>query len=214
MKDKFSYIYKLKKLYQEEISLTRIQRLYIWLKPIIDQFLAVSFLLLSFPLWLLVTIWIKLDNPGAVFFSHQRAGLRGKPFRIYKFRSMYQNVEPYAIAPVVPADPRITTVGRIIRRFGLDELPQLINVLKGEMSLVGTRPEMLFIVKKYSELEKKRLLVKPGITGLWQIMGRKDKPIHDDLILDLYYIQHYSFSWDLFILFQTIPSLFFSKIMW
>ena len=166
------------------------------------------------PLWLMIMAWIKLDSPGPVFFKHRRSGIKGKPFMMYKFRSMYHDVEPDAPTPLAPHDPRITTIGRIIRRFGIDEMPQLINVLKGEMSLVGPRPEMLFIVDKYSEAEKKRLLVKPGITGLWQIIGRKDKPIHEDLMLDLFYIKRQSFSWDMFILFETIPSILMSRIIW
>jgi len=213
-KNKLSYIYKLKRLYQEEISLTKIQHLYISFKSLIEPFLAAFFLLLSFPLWPMIISWIKLDSPGPIFFRHRRVGIKGKTFIMYKFRSMYQGVNPDALTPVVPHDSRITPIGRIIRRFCIDEIPQLINILKGEMSLVGPRPEMLFIVNRYSELEEKRLLVKPGLTGLWQIMGRKDKPIHDDLILDLYYLKHYSFSWDLFIIFQTLPFLFFPKVIW
>lgn len=186
----------------------------LFIKTLGDYFIASILFIMTFPLWLLIMIWIKLDTPGPVLFRQHRAGLKGKPFVIYKFRSMYREVQPEAPTPLTPQDLRITTVGRIIRRFGLDELPQLINVLKGEMSMVGPRPEMLFIVKGYNAIEKKRLLVKPGITGLWQIIGRKDKPIHDDLALDMFYIKKYSFSWDLFILFETLPSVVMSRIIW
>ena len=184
------------------------------IKTIWDYLFTFVFLTIFSPLWLMIMAWIKLDSPGPVFFKHRRSGIKGKPFMMYKFRSMYHDVEPDAPTPLAPHDPRITTIGRIIRRFGIDEMPQLINVLKGEMSLVGPRPEMLFILDKYSEAEKKRLLVKPGITGLWQIMGRKDKPIHEDLMLDLFYIKRQSFSWDMFILFETIPSILMSRIIW
>lgn len=184
------------------------------IKAVGDYLLTFVFLTFLSPLLLIIVAWIKLDSPGPVFFSHRRTGIKGKPFMMYKFRSMSHGVEPHAPTPIVPHDSRITTIGRMIRRFGIDEMPQLINVLRGEMSLVGPRPEMLFIVDRYSELEKKRLLVKPGITGLWQIIGRKDKPIHEDLMLDLLYIKKQSFSWDMFILFETIPSLFMSRIIW
>jgi len=184
------------------------------IKAVGDCLFTFVFLTFFSPLWLMIMGWIKLDSHGPIFFRHWRSGINGKPFMMYKFRSMSYDVEPDAPTPNAPHDPRITTVGRIIRRFGIDEMPQLINVLRGEMSLVGPRPEMLFIVDRYSEVEKKRLLVKPGITGLWQIMGRKDKPIHEDLILDLLYIKKRSFSWDMFILFETIPSLLMSRIIW
>lgn len=187
---------------------------YSGIKTLADYFFAFIFLSLSWPLWLAVMAWIKLDTPGPIFFRHWRAGLKGRPFMMYKFRSMYQDVEADAPTPVVPHDPRITAVGRIIRRLGIDELPQLINVLRGEMSLVGPRPEMLFIVKRYNDMEKKRLFVKPGITGLWQIMGRKDRPIHEDIMLDLFYIRKQSMSWDMFILFETVPSIIMSRIIW
>lgn len=184
------------------------------IKGAADFIFTFLFLTFSAPLWLLIMLWIKLDTPGPVFFRHWRAGLRGKPFLMYKFRSMYRDAVPDALTPTVPHDSRITPIGKIIRRFGLDEIPQLINVLKGEMSLVGPRPEMLFIVQRYNEFEKKRLVVKPGITGLWQIIGRKDRPIHEDLLLDLFYIKRQSFSWDFFILFETIPSIIISRIIW
>lgn len=184
------------------------------IKTVADYLFAFLFLTISFPFWLMIMAWIKLDSPGPLFFRQCRAGFRGMPFIMYKFRSMYSHVDPDAPTPLTPHDPRITPIGRIIRRFGLDEIPQLINVLRGEMSLVGPRPEMLFIVKRYNDIERKRLLVKPGLTGLWQIMGRKDKPIHEDLMLDLFYIKKQSFSWDMFILFETIPGILMSRIIW
>lgn len=187
---------------------------YLLIKTLGDYFFASILLIITFPFWLMIMAWIKLDSRGPAFFQQCRAGLKGIPFQMYKFRSMYREVSPDAPTPLTPHDPRITPIGRIIRRFGLDELPQLINILKGEMSLVGPRPEMLFIVTRYNDLEKKRLLVKPGLTGLWQIMGRKDKFIHEDLMLDLFYLKKRSLSWDIFILFETIPTILISRVIW
>ena len=116
---------------------------------------------------------------------------------------MFKDVEPYAVNPLDQSDPRITVVGRFLRRMSLDELPQLINVLKGEMSLVGPRPEMPFIVAGYDEIHKERLKVLPGITGLWQLSGDRKKAIHENMDYDLYYIRNMSFFLDMAILIET-----------
>jgi lipopolysaccharide/colanic/teichoic acid biosynthesis glycosyltransferase len=117
---------------------------------------------------------------------------------------MYADEPAYAINPTSKDDHRVTRVGRIIRRISFDELPQLLNVLKGDMSIVGPRPEMPFIVEQYEEFHRKRLKVMPGITGLWQLSGDRDKPIHENMDYDLYYIRNQSFSLDLAILIETL----------
>jgi len=123
---------------------------------------------------------------------------------MHKFRTMWHDVDRYAVAPVDGDDPRITPYGRWLRGTSIDELPQLWNVLKGDMSLVGPRPEMPFIAAGYDDWQRRRLSVKPGITGLWQILGRKDLPMHANLQYDFYYIRNRSLTLDASILLRTI----------
>jgi len=131
---------------------------------------------------------------------------------MYKIRTMDPRVDLYAEAPTDPNDRRISgRLGRFLRRTSLDELPQLWNVIRGEMSLVGPRPEMPFIVDRYKDWQRRRLVVKPGITGLWQIMGRKDLPLHANLEYDFYYIQNQSILFDLAILLKTLPVVLLGK---
>jgi lipopolysaccharide/colanic/teichoic acid biosynthesis glycosyltransferase len=124
-----------------------------------------------------------------------------------KFRTMHHGVDPAAPAPSAPGDARVTPVGRWLRATSLDELPQLWNVLRGEMSLVGPRPEMPFIAAGYDEWQRRRLSVKPGITGLWQILGRKDLPMHQNLQYDFYYIRNRSLALDASILLRTLGAV-------
>jgi lipopolysaccharide/colanic/teichoic acid biosynthesis glycosyltransferase len=126
---------------------------------------------------------------------------------MYKFRTMHRDVEPEAVAPTGPADARVTRFGRFLRATSIDELPQLWNVLRGEMSLVGPRPEMPFIVAGYDEWQRRRLSVKPGISGLWQILGRKDLPMHRNLQYDFYYIRNRSVALDASILLRTFGAV-------
>ncbi len=180
---------------------------YVVAKRLMDIVIAGLLTLLSLPLWIVIPAVIKLDSKGEVFFIHERIGLNGMPFRIYKFRTMYSSTDPYAYSPDGSGDRRITRVGRFLRQTSMDELPNLLNVLKGDMSIVGPRPEMPFIVEQYREWQKKRLTVKPGITGLWQILGRKDIPLHDNLEYDFYYIKNRSLLLDVIILLRTIPAI-------
>jgi lipopolysaccharide/colanic/teichoic acid biosynthesis glycosyltransferase len=159
------------------------------------------------PLGLMVAISIKFDSPGSVFFRHYRIGKNGKQFILWKFRSMKADVPRYGIHPQSAADMRLTRVGRLIRRLSIDELPQLINVLRGEMSFVGPRPEMPFIVDRYRPIERKRLAVKPGITGLWQISPDRAFPIHENLQYDLYYIRNRNLLLDGAILLRTLAAV-------
>jgi lipopolysaccharide/colanic/teichoic acid biosynthesis glycosyltransferase len=167
---------------------------------------------------LLIALAIKLDSPGPVLFRQQRVGKHGHRFWIYKYRSMRQDAERLlgelqnkneAQGPLfkIRCDPRVTRVGRLLRRTSLDELPQLFNVVKGEMSLVGPRPPIPAEVEQYQDWQLGRLRAVPGITGLWQVSGRSDVPFHDMVRLDLHYIRNWSPGLDLEILLRTIPAV-------
>jgi lipopolysaccharide/colanic/teichoic acid biosynthesis glycosyltransferase len=159
------------------------------------------------PLFILMAIVIKLDSPGPVLFRHYRVGKGGKEFLLWKFRSMKVNVPKYAVSPQSATDGRLTRIGRLIRRLSIDEIPQLINVLKGEMSLVGPRPEMPFIVESYRAVEYVRFAVRPGITGLWQISPARAFPIHENLQYDFHYIHNQNLALDCAIILRTISAV-------
>jgi exopolysaccharide biosynthesis polyprenyl glycosylphosphotransferase len=180
-------------------------------KRIMDVTIAVTAIILTAPLWLFIIAAIKLDSKGPVFFSQKRVGKGGKEFLIRKFRTMYQETPAYARSPKGPQDARITRVGKALRKFSLDELPQLTNVIVGEMSVVGPRPEMPFIVAKYKEWEKKRFTVRPGVTGLWQVIGRKDLPLDENIQYDFFYIKNRSLAMDVSIMLRTLPALMSRK---
>lgn len=177
------------------------------LKRAFDVVSATCALLALTPLFLLIAGAIKAESRGPVLFTQERIGYRGSRFLIFKFRSMHTGAARYQHSPKDARDPRITRVGRWLRRLSLDELPQLVNVLRGEMSLVGPRPEMPFIVRRYNASQKKRLNAVPGLTGLWQISPARRFPIHENLEYDLYYIVHRSLSLDLAILLRTFRAV-------
>jgi exopolysaccharide biosynthesis polyprenyl glycosylphosphotransferase len=192
------------------------------LKRILDVFVALLALVLASPLLLGTALAVKLSSPGPIFFYQTRVGYRGKTFACYKFRSMYIDAERRkqelmavneADGPVfkMKRDPRITPVGRIIRKLSIDELPQLINVLRGEMSLVGPRPAVPQEVARYEFDQLRRLDAIPGITGLQQVSGRSDLPFKRWVELDLDYIERQSFLKDIEILLRTIPAVLFGK---
>lgn len=163
-------------------------------------------------LWLVLLHWwiallIKLDSKGPVFFQHTRVGRDGKLFTIYKYRTMHLEAKEYEVAPTSTEDPRVTRAGRWLRKTSLDEFPQFLNVLLGDMSMVGPRPEMPFIVEQYEEWQKRRLDVKPGVTGLWQVIGRKNLPLHLNMEYDFYYIMNQSLLLDIEILIRTVPAV-------
>jgi lipopolysaccharide/colanic/teichoic acid biosynthesis glycosyltransferase len=168
---------------------------------------TVFLLVILFPLFVLIAILIKMDSPGPVFFRHYRVGKDGNPFVLWKFRSMRTNVPEYEASPRSGVDDRLTRIGRLIRRLSVDELPQLINVLRGEMSLVGPRPEMPFMVARYHPIECERFIARPGITGLWQISPARAFPIHENLQYDLHYIRNQNFFLDCAILLRTIAAV-------
>ena len=174
------------------------------IKRRIDIILSVILLILALPIMLLVTLAIKLESAGPVFFLQERVGEKGRHFQIYKFRSMVINHKQLGVDLVKQRDDeRVTTIGRIIRRFSLDELPQLLNVFKGDMSLVGPRPELPQFVARYEPWQHDRLCVPQGMTGWWQINGRSERPMHLHTHDDLTYIRNFSLWLDLYILLRT-----------
>jgi exopolysaccharide biosynthesis polyprenyl glycosylphosphotransferase len=188
-------------------------------KRIVDLFLVIISLPLLLPIMLIITIAIKLDSPGPAFFIQQRVGLRKRLFPLLKFRSMYVDAEERikdiehlneADGPIfkIKNDPRVTRVGRFIRKTSLDELPQLLNVLRGHMSLVGPRPMSIRDVNLFDKgIQRKRFSVRPGITCIWQVSGRSDLPFEKWLELDLKYIDNWSLLLDFQILLKTIPAV-------
>ncbi|WP_010272277.1 sugar transferase [Paenibacillus senegalensis] len=196
---------------------------YLPAKRLMDVGCSVMGLIFLAPLFVLLAILIKLEDPkGSVFFSQERIGKDGKPFRMYKFRSMVAGAEQLLPELLqqnevsgamfkMKADPRITRVGRFLRKTSIDELPQLWNVIKGDMSLVGPRPPLPREVELYSAYDMQRLQVTPGCTGLWQISGRNDVGFEQMVELDLQYIRERSIRKDLQIIVKTVAVLFHSK---
>ncbi|NOQ22695.1 MAG: exopolysaccharide biosynthesis polyprenyl glycosylphosphotransferase [Candidatus Aegiribacteria sp.] len=177
-------------------------------KRFMDVAISSVLLLVLFPLMSVIYLLQLIRKNGSPVFSQKRVGLRGKEFTLYKFRTMKPESDEYEVAPISMIDSRVTGIGRFLRRTSLDELPQLFNILQGDMSLVGPRPEMPFIVDKYTSWQRHRLDVKPGLTGMWQIMGRKELPLHDNLEYDYYYIRNQSLMLDFTILLRTIAIIF------
>ena len=179
-------------------------RPYIKIKRLIDMILSFFLIIVLLPLFLIVSIAIKVDSKGPVFFRQERTGLNGKDFYLIKFRSMAADNDVYNFKE----EDKITKVGNFIRKTSLDELPQLINIIKGDMSFVGPRPWLPILNDYYSNEQKRRFLVKPGITGLAQVSGRKDLNIVDRIELDVEYVNNISLVWDIKILFKTILVVF------
>jgi lipopolysaccharide/colanic/teichoic acid biosynthesis glycosyltransferase len=194
-----------------------VSRRYLIVKRLFDLAVCVLLLPVVLPLFLLSALAIRLDSPGPVFIAQERTGRDGTPFRMLKFRTMVRNAAELkaqlahlnVLPPPdfkIPHDPRITRVGKFLRQTSLDELPQLLNVLRGDMSLVGPRPTS-FAPTTYELWHTHRLEVTPGITGLWQVKGRNTTTFDERLRLDIQYIEHRSFALDLKILLQTVPSV-------
>ncbi|MBW8000396.1 MAG: sugar transferase [Planctomycetes bacterium] len=165
------------------------------------SFLAVVLLL---PVLIVISIIIKLGSKGPVLFRQERAGKSGKPFTLYKFRTMKVDVDPFGQSPQTGDDPRLIKAGKFLREYSLDELPQFFNVLKADMSLVGPRPLYLSQIAQCSENHKKRLLVRPGITGMSQIYARSELMTKRSLDLEVEYVEKQSFWFDIKILFTTV----------
>ena len=196
------------------------------IKRIVDFAGAAVGLILCLPLFVVIGLWVALDSPGPVFFRHTRLGLGGRTFEVIKFRTMVKDAqsvlqkyleenaaarEQFEAEYKLRDDPRVTRAGRFLRRTSLDELPQLWNVLKGEMSLVGPRPIVPDELRKYGDDARFLLRVPPGMTGLWQVNGRNDVSYEERVKLDMYYIQNWSLWLDLSILVRTIPAVLKSK---
>lgn len=176
-----------------------------------DFFISLLLLFFTFPLFVLIAACIKLTSRGSVFFTQERTGYLGVGFQIYKFRTMVAHAPESGGYETWQKDPRITKVGDILRRWALDELPQLWNVAKGEMSLVGPRPTLAYQVRSYSNRQRKRLLVKPGLTGLAQVKGRNNLNWSERIELDVQYIENYSLIQDIKILFETLGLILSQK---
>jgi lipopolysaccharide/colanic/teichoic acid biosynthesis glycosyltransferase len=168
-------------------------------------------LIILLPVLLFIVIAIKVSSKGPAVFKQQRAGKNGNPFVFYKFRTMTIDADPFGPSPKSGRDPRLTKVGRILREYSFDELPQLFNILKGDMSVVGPRPLYLSQIPEWSERQKKRLLLKPGLTGLAQISGRGEITLEEKLELDVKYVETASFLTDLRILLASIAYIFSRK---
>ena len=181
---------------------------YLMIKRLLDVILSSILFSLFIPIMLLSMVLIKIESKGPALFLDRRIGLRGNAFNLYKLRTMYQN-SPRGF--VLDNDPRVTKIGSVLRKASLDEIPQFINVLKGEMSLVGPRPDILKNYQKYNEKIKKRLTLRPGITGWAQVNGRRKISWDDRYRFDLEYIDNVSFRFDLKILLLTIKNVFLMK---
>ncbi|QAB22222.1 sugar transferase [Lactiplantibacillus plantarum] len=190
------------------------------IKRLFDVCASFTALVLLSPMFLVVAIAIKAeDSQGKVFYSQMRVGKGGKRFKMYKFRSMVSNADELLKTLIsendvdgamfkMKLDPRVTKVGSFIRKYSIDELPQLVNVLKGNMSLVGPRPPLEREVKEYTDYDKQRLYVKPGCTGLWQATVRNSVGFDEMVRLDLIYVQKRSLKFDLWIIFRTVKIMF------
>jgi exopolysaccharide biosynthesis polyprenyl glycosylphosphotransferase len=183
-------------------------------KRVLDLVITIPVFILLQPLYLFITLLVAMSSPGPVLFIQERVGTDGKAFKFYKFRTMRNGAElerqeilglpDDEITERYKHDPRVTSVGRILRRFSIDELPQLWNVIRGDMSLVGPRPMLFDEIALLDENQQRRHLTKPGLTGLWQISGRKETSWEERILLDLYYIDQWSISSDLAIMLKTL----------
>jgi len=207
------------------IELTQKNKVFnLLIKRVMDIIISLLLLLILLPFFLIIALIIKIDSSGPVFFLQERVGRNGKKFKMFKFRTMYKDNDErihkeYVTKLIkegkkdesgiykIKNDPRITKIGKFLRAFSLDEFPQLINVLKGEMSLVGPRPPIEYEVENYDEWHKRRLSVKPGMTGMWQVSGRNRVGFEDMVLLDIYYVENFNIWLDIIILLKTIPAV-------
>ena len=198
----------------------------VFFKRFMDILLSIIALLLGSPVFLITALLVKVTSPGPIIFSQVRVGRYGRHFKFYKFRSMYIDAEARkaellkhnesgdGVIFKMKHDPRITPVGRFIRKFSIDELPQLFNVILGDMSLVGPRPPLPSEVRTYSLEERKRLNITPGITCIWQVSGRSELPFSKQIALDKEYISSRSVWKDFLILLKTVPAILTGKGAW
>ena len=201
-------------------------RFSVFFKRLMDIILTLFGIIVAMPVFLITALLIKLTSPGPIIFSQVRVGKYGRHFKFYKFRSMYIDAEARkaellklneskdGVIFKMKHDPRITPIGRFIRKFSIDELPQLFNVLLGDMSLVGPRPPLPSEVRTYTLEERKRLNITPGITCLWQVSGRSELPFSKQIALDKEYISSRSAWKDFLILLKTVPAILTGKGAW
>lgn len=191
-------------------------------KRAFDLVCAMAIVLVALPVWLLIMLAIKLSSPGPVFYRQMRLGRAGREFGMFKFRSMVDGAdavrerlvsENEADGPLfkIKDDPRVTPLGRWLRKYSIDEFPQLLNVLRGEMSLVGPRPPLPSEAEEYGEYEWRRMRVAPGMTGLWQVSGRSDLSFDEMVRLDLFYIENWSIGFDISLLIRTVPAVILGR---
>jgi exopolysaccharide biosynthesis polyprenyl glycosylphosphotransferase len=203
----------------KQVSLNTPQRI---VTRAIDISISLLVLILGSPLFLFLALAVRFSSPGSIIYKQERVGLNGKHFFMYKFRSMYKDADQRlaqllcqneAQGPIFKMryDPRVTPIGRFIRRTSLDEIPQFVNVLKGEMSLVGPRPPLPREVAQYEEWQRGRLAIKPGLTGLWQVRGRSNISFDEGVLMDLYYIENWSLRLYIQVLMRTVPAVLFSR---
>lgn len=184
---------------------------YNFLKQFFDFVFALLAIIILLPVFVCLFLIIKITSRGPAVFKQIRAGKNGKPFAFYKFRTMKLDVEPFGPSPKSGEDPRLTKIGIFLRKYSFDELPQLFNVLKGNMSLVGPRPLYVSQIAEWNDEQRKRLLVKPGITGLAQINGRGELTIEEKLAFDVEYVKEFSFMLDVKIILITILQVLTGK---
>lgn len=189
--------------------------MYKYVKRVLDIFLSIFLIILLIPIWILIPVIISLDSKGRVLYMSTRLGENGKFFTMYKFRTMKENSIDIRNADGSTYnsenDERLTNIGKILRTFSIDELPQIFNVLKGDMSLIGPRPDLPDALDLYTDNEKRKLEVRPGITGYSQAYYRNSINITEKFKNDVYYVEHYSFLLDLKILFKTISTVITRK---
>ena len=195
------------------------RNVYLHIKRFFDIVISTIGLIVLSPVFLILAIIVKVDSKGPIFFAHTRIGKNGKKFKMYKFRTMYENAQDmikdftpeqmkeYKENSKLENDPRITKIGKILRKTSLDELPQIINILKGELSIIGPRPIIEPELEKYEENKEKFLSLTPGLTGYWQANGRSNTTYEERMQMELYYVDNMSFKLDIKIFFKTILSV-------
>ena len=178
--------------------------MYVQVKRLIDVLVSAGLIVLLAPVWICAALAVKLGSPGPILFRQTRGGWHGRPFESYKFRTMRADHvhDPREIVPL--SHPAVTGIGRVLRRLKVDELPQLFNVLKGDMSLVGPRPTLMDQVAAYDDYKRQRLLVRPGLTGLAQVNGNAQISWDERIHYDVYYVRHFTPGMDLYILLKTV----------
>lgn len=204
-------------------SITYRKGIYVYIKKIFDFISSIIGLIIFFPIGIVIAILIKIEDPkGPIFFYQRRIGLNGKPFLMFKFRTMVKDAEILKVqmqnlnessGPMfkIKNDPRVTKIGKFLRKTSIDEIPQLLNVILGDMSLIGPRPSLPIEVEKYDNFELQRLYVKPGCSGLWQISGRSDLSFEEMVNLDLFYVENMSFILDIKIILKTFIVMIVAK---